>query len=26
MKISTASGLGINWSVEPSFGKIQWQS
>jgi hypothetical protein len=26
MKVSTTSGLGIDWSAEPSFSKIQWQS
>ena len=26
MKVSVAPGLGIDWSLEPSFNKIQWQS
>ena len=26
MKVTEQSGLGIDWSVEPSFSKIQWQS
>jgi L-alanine-DL-glutamate epimerase-like enolase superfamily enzyme len=26
MKVSDAPGVGIDWSVEPSFGKLQWQS
>ena len=26
MKVTEQSGLGIDWSVEPSFARIQWQS
>jgi L-alanine-DL-glutamate epimerase-like enolase superfamily enzyme len=26
MKVSEAAGIGIDWSLEPSFSKIQWQS
>jgi L-alanine-DL-glutamate epimerase-like enolase superfamily enzyme len=26
MKVTEQPGLGIDWSVEPSFSKIQWQS
>jgi L-alanine-DL-glutamate epimerase-like enolase superfamily enzyme len=26
VEVSTTSGLGIDWSSEPSFSKIQWQS
>jgi len=26
MKVSTTPGIGIDWSLEPSFSKIQWQS
>jgi L-alanine-DL-glutamate epimerase-like enolase superfamily enzyme len=26
MKISESAGLGIDWSFEPAFSKIQWQS
>jgi hypothetical protein len=26
VKISEQDGLGIDWSLEPSFSKIQWQS
>jgi predicted anti-sigma-YlaC factor YlaD len=26
MKVPDQSGIGIDWSLEPSFSKIQWQS
>ena len=26
MKVSETAGIGIDWSLEPSFSKIQWQS
>jgi NAD(P)-dependent dehydrogenase (short-subunit alcohol dehydrogenase family) len=26
IKISNHPGIGIDWSLEPAFGKIQWQS
>ncbi len=26
MEVTTTSGLGIDWSLEPSFSKIQWQN